>query len=237
MPRPALLNNVDHRDLRVGVGYGAEERTMSVPTFAGEFRALQAYYPIVFQKDAQGRFHPLALLGLAPGQNLFLDGAGAQERRWDAHYVPMAIERQPFLIGRDAGGEPMLHIDLDHPRVGRGEALFLEHGGSTPFLQRAASLLRTLHEGVAGNAAFVEALLAHALLEQFVLDIRLPGSEPRRLTGYYAIAEERLRALDAAALHALARAGYLEPVYMAVASLSHLRDLIGRLERHHATGR
>lgn len=231
MPRPALLNNIDHRDLRVSAAYGADEATMSVPTFAGEFRALQAYYPIVFGKDAQGGFHPLALLGLAPGQNLFLRRDG-----WDAHYVPMAIQRQPFLIGRDAEGEPMLHIDLDHPRVGSGEALFLEHGGSTPLLQRMTSLLRTLHDGLAGNPAFVGALLAHALLEPFVLDMRLPGLEPSRLRGYYTIAEERLRELDANALHELARAGYLEPVYMALASLSHLRDLIGRLEQSHAAG-
>jgi len=228
MSRPVLLNNIDHRDLRVSTarGFGLGDEATSVPTYAGEFRALQAYYPIVFQKDAHGRFHPLALLGLRPGENLFLRDGG-----WDAHYLPLAIERQPFLIGSDADGAPLLHIDLDHPRVGRGgEALFLEHGGHTPFLQRIASVMRSLHDGFAGNAAFVDALLAHGLLEAFVLDVKLPGRDAGRLAGYYTIAEERLRALDGAALHALARAGHLEPIYMAVASLSHLRDLIGRLE-------
>ena len=103
MPRHALLNNIDHRDLRVSTRHGAgvDDAAMSVVTFPGEFRALQAYYPIVFQKDAQGRFHPLALLGLQPGQNLFLRGD-----RWDAHYVPMAVERQPFAIL--AGERPTL---------------------------------------------------------------------------------------------------------------------------------
>jgi len=230
MPRPVLLNNIDHRDLRVSTARrpGLGDEAMSALTFPGEFRALQAYYPIVFQKNAQGRFHPVALLGLEPGQNLFQRDEG-----WDAHYLPLAVERQPFLIGNGADGEPMLHIDLDHPRVGQaGEALFLEHGGNTPFLQRMASLLRTLHTGVAGNASFVEALLAHALLEPFVLDVKLPGRGDIRLGGCYTIAEERLNALDAAALHALASAGHLEPIYMAIASLSHLRDLIGRLESH-----
>lgn len=246
MPRPVLLNNIDHRDLRVSTahGPGPGEATMAAPTFAGEFRALQAHYPIVFQKDPRGAFHPVALLGLEKGQNLFLREGGRHANRlhddgprydWDARYVPMAIERQPFLIGRDASGEPMLHIDLDHPRVGQGEALFLEHGGSTPFLQRMASLMRSLHEGMATNAAFVDALLAHELLESFVLDLRLPGRSPAKLTGLYTIAEERLAALDAPALHALAQAGYLEPVYMAVASLSHLSDLVGRLEAWHAS--
>ncbi|WDS34910.1 SapC family protein [Pseudoxanthomonas sp.] len=232
MPRHALLNNIDHRDLRVSTrrGAGLGDEVMSVVTFPGEFRALQAYYPIVFQKDGQGVFHPLALLGLQPGQNVFLRGDG-----WDAHYLPLAIERQPFAIGHDAQGEPLLHVDLDHPRIDpAGEPLFLEHGGHTPLLQHIASVLRTLHEGLAGNAAFIDALLAHALLESFVLDIKLSGGQSGRLTGCYTIHEERLRALDAVALHALSQAGYLEPIFMAVASMAHLRDLIGRMEHAHA---
>jgi hypothetical protein len=235
MPRPVLLNNIDHRDLRVSTarGPGLGDDIMSAITFPGEFRALQAYYPIVFQKDAQGVFYPLALFGLQPGQNLFLRNGG-----WDAYYLPMAVERQPFMIGHDANGEPMLHVDLEHPRIDpNGEILFLEHGGHTPFLQRMASLLHTLNEGMASNAAFIAALLEHQLLESFVLEVKLPGGESGRLTGCYTIAEERLRALDAAVLETLARAGYLEPIYMAVASLSHLRDLIGRLEKDHAAAR
>lgn len=232
MPRPVLLNNIDHRDLRVSTarGRGLGDEVMSAITFPGEFRALQAYYPIVFQQDGQGVFHPLALLGLRSGQNLFL-----REDGWDAHYLPMAVERQPFMIGQDASGEPMLHVDLDHPRIDpAGQALFLEHGGHTPFLQRMAWLLRALNEGMAGNAAFVAALREHRLLEPFVLEVKLSGGPGVRLAGCHTIAEERLRGLETAALEALARAGYLEPVYMAVASLSHLRDLIGRLEKDHA---
>lgn len=235
MPRHALLNNIDHRDLRVSTGHGAGlgDAAMSVVTFAGEFRALQAYYPIVFQKDAQGTFHPLALLGLQPGQNLFLRGD-----RWDAHYVPMAVERQPFAIGHDAQGEPMLHVDLEHPRINPlGEPLFLEHGGHAPLLQHMVSLLRTLHDGLAGNAAFIDALLSHQLLESFVLDVKLPQGGEVHLRGFYTIHEERLRALEGDALQALARAGYLEPAYMALASMTHLRDLIGHIEQGHDAAR
>ncbi|MDQ1121101.1 MULTISPECIES: SapC family protein [Pseudoxanthomonas] len=229
MPRHALLNNIDHRDLRVSTRHGAgvDDAAMSVVTFPGEFRALQAYYPIVFQKDAQGVFHPLALLGLQPGQNLFLRGD-----RWDAHYVPMAVERQPFAIGHDAQGEPMLHVDLEHPRIDpQGEPLFLEHGGHAPLLQHMVALLRTLHDGLAGNGAFIQALLSHELLESFVLDVKLTGGQEIHLRGCYTIHEERLRALDGEALQALSRAGHLEPIYMALASMTHLRDLIGRLEQ------
>lgn len=245
MSQTVLLNNVDHHDLRVivarGARYGDDE--MLAPTFFGEFRELQAHYPIVFQQTADGGFRSLALLGLRPRENLFLedDALAGAGWRWDAHYLPMAIERLPFLIGI-AEDEPMLHIDLEHPRVVRGddcggEPLFLEHGGSSEFLQRAASLLRALHDGLREDAGFIAALRRLHLLEPFALDIRLDEHTQHRLSGFHTIDERALRALGAADLHALAQAGYLEAIYMALASLSRLRDLIERLSRRHAAGR
>ena len=126
--RHALLNNVDHRDLRVittrGAAYGDD--VMCALTFPAEFRNVQAHYPIVFAKARDGTFTPLALFGFREKQNLFLTPDG-----WDALYVPMMIERQPFLIGSSGTGK-VVHIDLDSPRVSRttGELLFLEHGGN-----------------------------------------------------------------------------------------------------------
>lgn len=235
MSKHVLLNNVDHHDLRVITTRSAEygDDVIAVPTFPGEFRDLQAYYPIAFQKVREGEFQPLALLGLRQGENLFLlDG------HWDAPYVPLAIERQPFLIGI-AEEEPMVHIDLDHPRVTRGEAasgepLFLEHGGTAPHLERIASVLRALHEGLHDNAGFIEALLRHELLEPFVLDVRLDDQSQNRLTGLHTINEERLRGLDGPVLQELSRSGYLQAAHMAMASLSHLRDLIERANRRAA---
>lgn len=246
MSRTVLLNNVEHHDLRViaarGARYGDDE--MLAPTFFREFRDLQAHYPVVFQKTAGGSFRSVALLGLRPGENLFLerDGAGpdAAGERWEAHYLPVAIERLPFLIGI-ADEEPMVHIDLDHPRVVRGgahgEALFLEHGGTSAFLERATWLLRALHEGLREDAGFIAALLRHRLLEPFALDIRLDERTQHRLSGFHTIDERALRRLDGAALHELAQAGHLEAAYMALASMSRLRELIERLSRRHAAAR
>lgn len=230
MARHAQLNNIDHRDLRVVTERGAAwgDDVMSALTFPGEFRNLQAHYPIVFQKSADGSFQPVALLGFQPGQNLFLD-----ERGWDARYLPLAIERQPFLIGLSVDGEPMMHIDLDHPRVGhdQGEPLFRTHGGTTEFLDRMASTLQALHAGLQAVPGFVDALLRHELLESFVLDVSLDDGAQHRLAGFYTINEERLARLDGEALAALHGAGHLEAIYMAIASLSRFRDLIERVRR------
>lgn len=234
MTRTVLLNNVDHADLRVSTRRGAHwgDAVMLAHTFAGEFRNLQAHYPLVFQKSADGRLHPVALLGLQEGQNLFLDAGGAEG--WDAAYVPLAVQRQPFYIGVD-GDELMVHVDLDSPRLGSadGEPLFLPHGGSSPVLQQATSVLLAIHEGLQANTAFVDALLAHGLLESFVLDVDHADGSQGRLAGYYTIHEERLAALQGPALQQLHQAGHLQAVYMAVASLSNFRVLIERQQRWH----
>jgi hypothetical protein len=231
MTNPVLLNNVDHQHLRVittrGLGYG--DNVMFTLTFPSEFRSAQAHYPIVFKKNADASFQPIVLFGFKEGENLFLEPSG-----WDASYLPLAIERQPFLIG-SAAGEPVIHVDLDSPRLSSdsGEALFLPHGGTTEFLERMNSVLLTIHQGLASTAAFVGALLAHELLESFVLDVELRDGSQNRLAGFYTINEERLAGLDSAALQQLHQAGYLLPIYMAIASLSNFRALIERQNRRH----
>ena len=235
MAHAVLLNNVDHRDLRVETRRGSDlgDATMLAPTFPAEFRSLQAHYPIVFRKTAEGGFQPVALFGFEEGQNLFLDGGC-----WDAGYVPIAIERQPFLIGVQ-GDELLVQVDLDHPRVSRdrGEPVFLAHGGTTEFLERMNSVLLALYEGLQGVPAFVSALLEHGLLESFTLDVELDDGSRNRLAGFYTINEERLSMLDGAALHKLQQAGYLQPIYMAVASISNFRGLIERRNRRDADPR
>ena len=229
------LNNIDHKDLRIDTRRSAAlgDDVAFVPTFPAEFRNLQAHYPIVFRKDANGALHPIAVLGFQEGRNLFLDGD-----RWDASYLPLAIERQPFLIGK-GDDDLTVHIDLDSPRVGSqiGIALFHEQGGNSEYLDRVASVLLALHNGLEGVAAFVDALLALELLESFVLDVELDDGSANRLTGFYAINEDRLRALDAAALGGLHAAGHLEPVFMAVASVANFRGLIERMNRSRAGAR
>ncbi|MGZ5201156.1 MAG: SapC family protein [Telluria sp.] len=232
MTHPVLLHNVEHKDLRVITSRGAAwgDDVMCSLTFPLEFRHVQAHYPIVFRRTADGGFDALALFGFEDGENLFL-GAGG----WDAHYIPLAVERQPFLIGRH-GDELNVHIDIDHQRVSRTEGLplFLPFGGTSEYLERINSVLRTIHGGVQAMPAFAAALAEHELLEPFVAEIELKDGSHHRLMGYHTINEERLQALPGAALERLSRDGHLQPIYMAVASLAHFRGLIARRERRHA---
>ena len=233
MTNHVLLNNVDHKDLRVITARSAQygDDVMYAITFPSEFRNIQAHYPIVFRKNPQGQFEPIALLGFQERQNLFLT-----QRGWDATYIPLTIERLPFLIGFSADQQPMVHVDLDSPRISRaeGEPIFREHGGNTEFLERTSSVLLAIHQGIAGVQPFVAALMEHELLESFVLDVQLANGSQNRLTGFYAINEERLLGLGGAVLERFNRAGYLQAIHMAIASLSQFRALIERMNKRNA---
>lgn len=234
MTRPALLDNVNHRHLRVRTERSGDlgDARQSALALPAEFRQLQAHFPIVFQQvEGDAGFQPIALFGLEEGENLFLTHGG-----WDAPVVPMALQRDPFMIGR-SGDTLKLHIDLDSPRIVKpeegevGTAVFLPHGGHSEYLDHVVSLLEHLHAGAQHLPAFIDALTRHQLLEPFVLDVEGVDGEQTRLSGLYTIEEDRLAALPGAALEALQREGHLFPIYMQLASLSQLQGLVERQNR------
>lgn len=235
MTRHAHLNNIEHRDLRIiterSARYGDD--VMYTLTFPAEFRNVQAHYPIVFGKSAEGVFTPLALFGFREKQNLFL-----KDGRWDANYLPMMLERIPFLIGDSPNGK-VVHVDLDHPRVSRteGQPVFREQGGNSEYLERISGLLGALHEGIESTPAFLAALLEHNLLESFVLDIQFPDGAQHRFGGFYTIQEERLAKLDGVALGKLHERGHLLPIFMVIASFSNFRAMIERASQLNADQR
>lgn len=238
MTKHVLLNNVEHKDLRVITRRSAQfnDDVMCALTFPAEFRSVQAHYPIFFRKATDsGQFQPFAMFGLQDKENLFLDDQG-----WDATYIPLAVERQPFLIGFQPGAagaaaerQMVVHVDLESPRISRteGERVFLEYGGVSEYLQRVNAVLGAIHAGIEGTPAFIAALLEYELLESFALDVRLADGTDHRVAGFYTINEERLAALDGAQLEALNRSGHLLPIFLVIASLSNIRALIDRKNR------
>ena len=108
-----LLNNIDHKDLRIDTAprRRARRRRDVRAHVPGRVPQRAGALPDRVPQGADGRFSR-SRCSVSRGQNLFLeDGALGC-----APIVPLAIERQPFLIGR-AADELMVHIDLDSPRV------------------------------------------------------------------------------------------------------------------------
>ena len=238
MARYELLNNVAHQDLRVDMRFGHEfgDDTGMVPAFPSEYAELQREYPIFFRKDRDsGEWQSVALLGFEQRENLFL-----QDGRWNAGYLPGAIARGPFLIGfqeqridGELRREPVIHVDLEHPRVSfsEGEAVFLPQGGQSPYLQHVASVLRGIRDGTEFGAAMFEAFDSMGLIQPVDLDVQLGETHRVSVNGLHGIDRERLAALDAESLQRLNRAGFLEGAYLVLASLHNMRRLMAEKQR------
>jgi hypothetical protein len=238
MARIELLNNIDHKDLRVITTRSADygDNIWYTPTFPHEFKNLQAHYPIFFTKNTDsGKFQAVAVFGFENGENLFLNESG-----WDAGYIPLSIMRQPFLIGfqdvKDEGvsnTQMVVSVDMESPRISKteGEPVFLEHGGNSQYLEQVNSILNLIDQGYQRNAAFIDMLLGMDLLESFVLDVELDDGSEHRLSGFYTINEDSLRGLKGDDLVILNNNGYLEAVYMVLASMSNIPALVARKNR------
>lgn len=231
MSNHAVLTAERHADLRVSTERGDAfgDAVMSCLVVPDEFRRVQNEYPILFRLNLErDRFHALALFGFEAAENLFLTDGG-----WDARYRPLAMDIQPFLIGRPEteGGDKRVHVDLDSPRVaagGEGVRVFDEDGRPTPYLERIAEQLGELDAGWEGSEAFFAALARHELLEPLTLEVELDDGSTHHLAGYHAIDEDRLQLLDADSLSELHDAGHLLPIFMALASLSNVAELVAR---------
>lgn len=224
-----LVNKIDHKDVKV-ITRRAEElgdNVMLVQTFPLELRYIQPHYPIVFQKVRDSdRFIVVALFGLEEGENLFLEEAG-----WNAGYIPLMMQRQPFQIGFQKGQDGVvrvLHIDMSSPRVSKtdGSSLFSEFGEQTEFLDYMASALETIHLWGEQGENFDKVLNKYNLLEPVTFDITLETGRQAQLLGFHTINEEVLAGLSGEALDELNKLGYLLPIYMAVASLANVKKLI-----------
>lgn len=229
MTRTTLLDNIAHASLRVaqkaGAAYGdAVNQTLIFPT---EIEAAQREYPILIQRDAEGSWQLVALLGFDRNENLFLSNDG-----WTSRYVPAVHRRGPFLIGRqmrDGVDEPMIHVDLDDPRVGgEGESLFLAHGGNSAYLDSIAQALATIHEGHAMVGPMFEAFEASGLLMPVALKVEIDETRHYDIGDRFVIDAERLAMLEGDALRALNADGFLGLAFAIRASLGNIDDLIAR---------
>lgn len=235
MSKHVLLDNVSHKDLRILPGYrqGQGFDFSATRVFPMEFARVQMEYPIVFVKSAEtGHFEPMALLGLGEHENLFLTEAG-----WDARYIPLSVERHPFLIGFQETTEdgipqrrPVVSIDIEHPKVSdsEGEPIFMQHGGESPLLERINEVLMNIHKGHEANQAFSKLLVGLDLIESLALKMTLIDGSQQNLGGLYTINEDKLRELNGSALESLHRPGFLHSVYMILASAPNLGKLIER---------
>ncbi len=197
-----------------------------VPLAARELPRAAAHLPIAVsdgEDDKPARF--VAVLGLQPGENLFVSAEG----RWLGGYVPAAFRAYPFVLARtgEDDGQRMLCIDEDSGLLTDppdGEALFDAQGEPTEVVKQVLEFLRQTDGSVAHAATLTGQLAEHELLQPWPLTAQTDQGT-RRIGGLLRIDEARLNALPAEALKALQPSGALLAAYCQLLSMQQIQTL------------
>lgn len=236
---PEPLDPARHGVLRLAPlrDFSIAARMHAVFVAATEFAEVALEYAIVFvhsgELDAGGApvVSPVALLGLAQGENLYVEGS-----RWTARYVPAFLRRYPFVTGRQG---PMLDMAWSGLSPIDGEPLYDESGRPTPRLAAALDFLARFDAEALRTRAFTARLVELDLLQPMQADATLPDGQTVSVEGFRVVDEERLRALPDAAALELHRSGMLMLAHLHRASLANMRRLVelkARRETHPRTG-
>lgn len=222
---PLLLQAQEH------AAYGMRPATDSrfaaaataIPIVGQEFARVSRSYPIVFS-IAEGAM-PLAVTGLVPGQNLFVDAAG----QWLADsYVPTYVRRYPYIGMSDGQGGPlMLCVDSACDRLSAAavedaaDPFFGDDGKPTQLSLSAMTLCEAYAQHHERTRAFAAALVEHGLLVERDLRVNYPrdGAEASiHLDGFRLVDEDAFRALSGDVLATFHANGWLDLVALHLAS-------------------
>ena len=165
-----------------------------IKVYPVEYQFLCADYPIFFVKNqSTGRFVSVVMTGFNPQENLFIDNG-----RWHTDYLPLEVQRGPFCYGFDAHQEPIMCVDTSHPNVqqNHGQWLFCNNK-PTEYLLRAASILKTIHQGAEELDKFINQLLKYDLIERASLNITFADNTKRQLEKIYLLNHDALQSLIA----------------------------------------
>ncbi len=194
----------------------------AIPLTVTEFSPAALSFPVVFLGEPKS---PVAIMGLRQDQNLFVDDKG---QYLSSAYLPAFARRYPFVFANDDENQRMvLCIDRAAP--------FLTEGGETPlfeddkpsaYTEQAMKFCNDFELERQRTVNFVKVLEDLDLFEikEATFTPRNPdgsAGEPQKLAQYYAVSEDKLKALPAEKLAELRDNGALGQIY------AHLVSLLG----------
>jgi hypothetical protein len=230
MAQVVALNNQLHQTLKVDRQKAAEAiaEQHTLPVVITEFSKLVVDFPILLTKSQKtGQFVCVALLGFEEGENLFWQNA-----KFNSIYDPLNLARHPFFIGQtdEEDEEPLICIDLHSPAVTTtdGDALFTEQGKVSSYLKEIQQILTELSAGEVTTQSYINCLLNYELLIPLKLDITFANDSQIQIKGLYSIDEDKLKRLSLTEINELMQSGYLQTIYIQIASLGQIYALIER---------
>jgi hypothetical protein len=208
---------------RVEKPFSFAANTNVVPLTVGEFPAAALSYPIIFAGE---RYQPLAVMGVGPGQNLYVAEDGAYEI---GAYIPAYIRRYPFVLANDQSrGQLVVCIDRASTLLGEDCELpfFDEKGEATEYTNGCIQFCNDFENEGRRTESFVSLLRELDLFEvkRATMTVANPDGtpgEPQPLAEYFAVSEEKLKALPVEKLKELIDNGAVAQMY------AHLTSLVG----------
>jgi hypothetical protein len=194
-----------------------------VPLTVAEFQFAALSFPIIFAGEQR---QPLAVLGINPGENLFVSEAGLFT---NGVYIPAYIRRYPFVLAQDEAQNRMIVC------IERGAALFDEKGGDLPlfdakgepteYTQNAIKFCEDFEGERRRTESFVTLIKDLDLLEtkQATFTPTNADGSPAPtvvMAEYFAVSEEKLKNLSGDKLVELRDNGALERIYNHITSLA-----------------
>ena len=204
----------------------------AIPISPTEFQPVARDYPIVFASGDAGRsFAPMAVLGLAAGENLFYaDGGWAP-----GVYIPAYARRFPFCMTKVKVNsierkDRLICVERSSLDEG-GEAMFDGAGEPSAKWRDLERLLGEYETDLERSREMCALLSDYGLLEPFSMKASLhqdQGARPMQIGGMHRVAEKNLEHLNAAQLKNLMRKGILARIYIHLLSLQNFGRLLDR---------
>jgi len=202
--------------------YAFVAQTNLVPLTVTEFAPAALSYPVIFVGDSK---QPVAVMGLRSDENLFVSQAG--EFRQEA-YIPAYVRRYPFVFANDDVQKRLiLCVDRAAPFIAKDGAtpLFVD-GKPSPYVEQAMEFCNNFEQERQRTEAFVKLLTDLDLFDtkEAVFTPRNPdgtAGQVQKIAEYFAVSEDKLKALPAKKLAELRDNGALGQIY------AHLVSLLG----------
>jgi len=230
MSQATVLNNVDHKNLKVDTRTESNLNVNRSLVYATEISELHKEFPLVFYKRPDGQIQLHAILGLEKDENLYVG-----ENGWTTRFVPALLARGPFSLGykkpedeNSEKQEPVICVDMDDPRVNtdRGEDVFLQFGGEAPYLNYVKKALQAIDSGMYFDKTLFSLVESMDLLEPVSINIKLSNVEEVNFNDYYTVNQEKLAKLDGASLAELSQYGVLSLLYFVLSSMGNFQALM-----------
>ena len=224
--RPVALDRNVHLNIRINSenDFSFASSCHAAIIAAVEMNQAIKDFPVVFIKE-NDKFLPMAIFGLNPNQNLFVDESG----QWSARYTPAFIRRYPFVPAIAQENDEQMTICIDEAAKSvnheHGEYLFVD-GKNSEFLDKTINFLQEYKTQTDASIELVKQLAEAGLLVEQKASFKFNNNQSFDLAGFFTVDTAKLSALTPETSYSLFQSGALHIAYLHLSSLDNLDRMV-----------